>query len=225
MPACALCGTECRPPFQAPPAETAPDLDLRPGEPTRSTLRRWIMTCRGCDAAAPDLARLPASAKTVVASEDYRALSEVAAAFLRWAMILQAAGEREEAAQAVLEAAWMLDDSGTAGEATLLRWRAAGLWGEPATMQDAVRLVDVLRRAGEFDAAAARTAALLARPGLDETDAALLRYQQGLIETQDTGRHLLSSALRPPAQRPHVTHGRVPVAAEKRGFWRRLTGG
>lgn len=219
-PACALCGTPCRAAFQAPPAETAPDLDLRPGEPTRSTLRKWVITCRGCGAAAPDLVRLPAAARAVVDSAAYRALQGPDAAFLRWAMIAEAVDEPADAAQAVLEAAWAVDDAG--GDAAALRVRAAALWGEPATAQDALRLVDVLRRAGAFDRAAQQAAALLARAGLDETDAAVLRYQQGLIAAADTGRHLLSSALRPPAQRPHVTHGRDAKAP--RSFWQRLAG-
>jgi hypothetical protein len=218
QPACPLCGTACRPPFQPPPAETAPDLDMRPGEPTRSTLPRWVQTCRGCGACAPDLARLPAAARPVIESDAYRAIPKGAAQpFLRWAMIAAATTEPDEAAQATLEAAWMLDDAGH--DATALRRQAASLLADPATMQDALRLVDVLRRAGAFDAAQARVAALLARPGLDETDAAILAYQRDRIAARDAGRHLLSSALRPPAQRPHVTHGR----AARKGFWQRLT--
>ena len=226
-PACALCGAACRAAFQPPPAETAPDLDLRPGEPTRSTLRKWLVTCRGCGATAPDLVRLPAAARAVVAGEAYRALKGPVAGFLRWAMIAEAVDGPAEAAQAMLEAAWMEDDAGR--DATTLRRRAASLWKEPATMQDALRLVDVLRRGGALEGAGSRVAALLARPDLDETDAAVLRYQQGLITAGDTARHLLSSALRPPAQRPHVTHGqssgKAPGKAPTRGFWQRLAGG
>ena len=221
-PACSLCGTPCRPPFQPPPAETAPDLDLRPGEPTRSTLPRWVQTCRGCGACAPDLARLPTAAKIVVDSNRYREVDKGAEQpFLRWALIAGAAADPEEAAQATLEAAWMLDDAGR--DAAGLRRLAASLWGEPATMQDALRLVDVLRRAGEFDAAEARADAMLGRRGLAETDAAILAYQRERIAARDRGRHLLSSALRPPAQRPHVTHGK-PADAGKKSFWQRLTG-
>jgi hypothetical protein len=222
-PACALCGTPCRPPFQAPPAETAPDLDMRPGEPTRSTLPRWVQTCRGCGACAPDLARLPAAAKMVVDSNAYREVPKGdEQPFMRWAMIAAAVDEPSEAAQATLEAAWTLDDAGR--EATELRRLVASLLAEPSTMQDALRLVDVLRRAQEFDAAEARANALLARRGLDETDAAILAYQRERIAARDAGRHLLSSALRPPAQRPHVTHGRAVGKAEKASFWQRLTG-
>lgn len=219
-PACALCGTPCRAPFAAPPAETSPDLDFRPGEPTRSTLRHWVATCRGCGATAPDLPRLPVAARPVVDSDAYRALAGTGPEqrFLRWALIAAAVDGPAAAAQAVLEAAWTLDDAGA--DAAPLRRQAVSLWGEPATMQDGLRLVDVLRRAGEFAAAGERVAALLSRPGLEEADTALLRYQHGLIEREDSGRHLLSSALRPPAQRPHVTQ-RQPAP---RSFWQRLAG-
>lgn len=225
--ACALCGTPCRAPFSAPPAETSPDLDLRPGEPTRSTLGRWVQTCRGCRACAPDLVRLAPGARAVVDAADYKALSGPARALLRWAMIAETTLDADEAGQAMLEAAWALDDAGL--DATQVRRRAAALWGTPMTRQDALRLVDVLRRAGEFDAAGARAAQIAAemaaRPGLDETDAAILRYQLDRIGAGDAGRHLLSSALRPPAQRPHVTQNAAPKGPKPRGLWQRLTGG
>jgi hypothetical protein len=196
---------------------------MRPGEPTRSTLVQWVQVCRGCGACAPDLARLPAAAKMVVDSNQYRAVPKRAEQpFLRWAMIAGAIGEPSEAGQATLEAAWILDDAGR--DAAELRRLAASLFADAPTLQDALRLVDVLRRAGEFDAAQARIADLLARRGLDESSAAILAYQQDLIAARDLDRHLLSSALRPPSQRPHVTHGRDLGTATKKGFWQRLTG-
>lgn len=221
---CAVCGAPARRPFQAPAAELAPDLDLRPGEPARSSLGRWIVTCRGCGASAPDLAALPKGAATVVAGADYRALAGGGAeqAALRWAAILEQCAEPAEAAQAILQAAWAVDDAG--GDATALRRRAAALWGEPATMQDALRLLDVERRAGLFAAAAARVTALLGQPGLDETDATVLRFQQARIAASDVGRHLLSSALRPPARTPHATHARSVAPGSARSFWQRLVG-
>ena len=217
---CAVCGAPARPPFQAPPPELAPDLDLRPGEPTRSTLARWVHTCRGCGASGPDLAALPRDAAETVRTPDYRALSGPAPErpFLRYALLCEAAGERDEAAGAVLQAAWVLDDQGA--DAVALRRRAAALWGQGATVQDGLRVLDVLRRAGALEEAAAQLAGLAGRAELEETDRALLDYQRGLLERADTGRHLMSSALRPPAHRPHVTHGRVA----KRGFWDRLVG-
>ena len=154
---------------------------------------------------------------------EYRALKGPA---LRWAMLADAQGERGLASDAVLQAAWAADDAGDDAAARGLRARAAELAGEPATVQDGLRLVDVLRRAGSAEAAKARAGAMLAGP-LEETDRAVLQYQLGLLDAGDAGRHLLSSALRPPAQRPHVTQNRAAPAksVDKPGLWQRLFGG
>ena len=74
-PNCALCGAPVRPPHHAPAPETAPDLDMRPGEPTRSTLPGWVATCPQCGACAPDLATLPAAARAIVSSPEYQHLA------------------------------------------------------------------------------------------------------------------------------------------------------
>ena len=219
QPACAVCGAPARPPFRAPAAELAPDLDHRPGEPARSTLPRWVATCRRCGASGPDLAALPDGAGDVVRSDDYRALRAPGPAmpFLRWALICERNGDPMGAGEATLHAAWALDDAGE--NAADLRRRAAALFGEPDGPEDALRLIDILRRAGDFDAAAARAAALDGTV-LDENSAVILAFQRDRIAAADPARHMISSALRPPARRPHVTHGR----AEATGFWGRLFG-
>ncbi len=227
-PACGVCGARVPPPFRAPAPEMAPDLDQRPGEPARSTLPRWVATCRRCGAAAPDLARLPAQAAAVVHGPDYpqpafpaspapaSAADEAALPFLRWAAICAGAGDRPGEREAVLQAAWAVEDAG--GDAAPLRRRAAALWGAPEGVEDALRLLDVLRRAGDGAAAlaAADRAALLP---LDEASAQVLAFQRARLAAGDAGRHLISSALRPPSRTPHVTHGRA-----RRGFWRALLG-
>ena len=222
LPACAICGSAARAPFRPPPAELAPDLDGRPGEPTRSTLPQWVATCRRCGASGPDLSKLPDGTGNVVRSEAYQALrsSGPEQAALRWACVCEVLGHRAEAAEAVLQAAWALDDAGQ--DATALRRRAVVLWGEPASTEDALRLLDLQRRAGDFEAALARADAL---DGVaqDENTAAILAFQRARIADGDTGRHMISSALRPPARRPHVTHGTAAPTAG--GFWRRLFGG
>ena len=63
---CGVCGGPARPAFRAPQPEIAPDLDMRPGEPARSTLRDWVQVCPRCGAAAPDLSALPPTAHAVV---------------------------------------------------------------------------------------------------------------------------------------------------------------
>ena len=213
---CGVCGIPAPPPFRAPPPELAPDLDLRPGEPTRSTLARWLQTCGGCGAVAPDLAMLTNAAGETVRSDDYRALRAEppeALPALRWAMLCSQA----ERAEALLQGAWAADDAGV--DAASLRVRAANEWGEPTSIESALRLIDVLRRARQFAAAEARASDLAARPR-DENSERILAYQRARIASGDAGRHMISSALRPPASMPHVAHGK----RASRGFWARMMG-
>ena len=105
---CGVCGAPCRPSFRAPQPEIAPDLDMRPGEPARSTLRDWIQICSQCRAAAPDLSALPTTARAVVESNEYRMLStevlEETLPFRRWALICERTGDRPQQAEALLQA-------------------------------------------------------------------------------------------------------------------------
>ena len=222
--ACAVCGTAARAPFQVPMPDGPPDLDLRPGEPARASLAHWIQTCRACQAAAPDLAALPLSAAEIVRSENYRWLERHAThvrPFLRWARLCPA----QLRGEVFLMAAWSEDDADNADAATVLRQRALRVWGEPDTLPAALRRLDVLRRTENWEAAAAEAARLGVQP-LDETSAAILRFQQARIAERDTGRHNMASALPPPANRPHVSHGRGPAATqETKGNWvKRLLG-
>ena len=117
----------------------------------------------------------------------------------------------------MLQAAWALDDAGLDGAE--FRLRAIALWGDPSGTEDALRIIDMLRRAGRFDLATAAIARLEATAA-DENTAAILAFQQGRVAAADCGRHGIGSALRPPARRPHVTHGRTGGG----GLWRRLFG-
>jgi len=196
---CALCGGPARRPFRAPrPPELSPDMDLRPGEPARSTLRYWVQGCGQCGAAAWDLSTLPTAARAAVESAPYRNLSLEAAAdtllFRRWAMICLATGDRAAGAEATLMAAWAADDGAHVSEAANLRRDVAALWGEPADPPTALRLLDVLRRAGEFAAVEARGQKLAAAKP-DRFAAAVVGFQRDRAGARDIGRHLLSSAV------------------------------
>ena len=204
--ACALCHTPCPPRFRPPPPEISPDLDLRPGEPARSTLPHWVQTCQGCGAVAPDLAALPPASVEIVESEAYldlHARPEAATPFLRAAMIARP-GDRSGL---LLQAAWTADDARDDDAARHYRKEAAANWGEPEGVEDALRLIDLLRRAGLL-AAAQECAGVIAADAIDERSHAILAFQCARIADGDTGRHMMSSALRPPARTPHVAHGR-----------------
>jgi hypothetical protein len=220
---CGICGRGVRPPFRPPQPEIAPDLDMRPGEPTRSTLPDWIQTCRGCAAAAEDLTKLPETIRTIVESPAYRRLStevpEETLPFRRYAMILEHQGKPDEQAEALLQAAWAADDASAMTEAAALRTRVAALWGESASGERGLRRLDVLRRAGHFEQAAAWADTMETRVA-EDLGRQIVAFQKARIEVRDVGRHLISAVLPPPAHRPHVTHTKRATG----GFWSRLLG-
>jgi hypothetical protein len=220
-PVCGVCGAPAKPAFRAPQPEIAPDLDMRPGEPARSTLRDWIQVCPRCGAAAPDLAALPQAARAVVESDAYRMLStsvtEETLPFRRWALICEHSGDPAQQAEALLQAAWAADDAAAMTEPARLRTEVAALWDGTLDVELGLRRLDVLRRAGQFEAADAWAASMSAA-GPDELARAIIAFQRARIASRDIGRHLISAALPPPAHAPHVSHGKRATT----GFWSRL---
>lgn len=220
-PVCGVCGAAVRPAFRAPQPEIAPDLDMRPGEPARSTLADWIQTCRRCTAAAPDLAALPPEARAAVEFGGYKALTtsvpEETLPFRRWAAICERIGDRANQAEGLLQAAWAADDAAAMSEAAHLRTDVAALWAGATDIEIGLRRLDVLRRAGAFEQAAA-WADTLAGWTQEDTATAIIRFQRSRIALRDLGRHLISSAMPPPAHAPHVSHGKRATT----GFWSRM---
>ncbi|MGG5811407.1 hypothetical protein [Falsiroseomonas sp. CW058] len=225
---CGVCGTESRhPPFRPSPPEQAPDLDLRPGEPVRSTMPRWLQQCPGCGYAAPDITRAHPAAAEAVRAAPFRALladnaiPPLARRFLAWALVLEETGALHASAEATLHAAWVADDLDRPDLSRAWRLDAVALWrgGPPLDAEQTVRVVDALRRAEAWGDAAA-TAEGLARAEPPEAVAQVVTLERRLIEAQDSGRHTVASALPPPARRPHVTHQRIEARGE--GLWARM---
>jgi hypothetical protein len=167
------------------------------------------------------LAALPASARPVVESDEYRMLStsalEETLPFRRWALICERTGDRSQQAEALLQAAWAADDAAAMAEAARLRTEVAALWDGTDDVELGLRRLDVLRRAGLFEAAEA-WATVLTERGADEVGRSIIAFQRAQIASRDIGRHLISSALPPPAYAPHVSHGKRATT----GFWSRL---
>ncbi|MBX9699816.1 MAG: hypothetical protein K2X74_10275 [Acetobacteraceae bacterium] len=215
---CAVCATASRQaPFRPSPPEQAPDLDLRPGEPVRGTMERWLQQCPRCGYAAPSIAKVhPAAAQAVVAAPFRALLAEtghppLARRFLAWAHVLEETGALHAAAEATLQAAWVADDVRQPDLARAWRLEAVALWraGPALDAEQTVRVVDALRRAGALDDARA-TAETLQRADPGEAVAQVVALELRLIAAGDEGRHTVASALPPPARRPHVTHQRLP---------------
>jgi hypothetical protein len=226
---CAVCGAKSRHvPFRPSPPEQAPDLDLRPGEPVRSTMARWLQQCPSCGYAAPDIARAHPAAAEAVRAAPFRALladstvPPLARRFLAWAHVLEETGALHAAAEATLQAAWVADDLGKAEYSRSWRLDAVALWrgGPTLDAEQTVRVVDALRRAEAWEDAGA-TAEGLARAEPPEAVAQVIALERRLIEAQDPGRHTVATALPPPSRRPHVTHQRIG-GTKTGGFWSAL---
>ena len=66
-----------------------------------------------------------------------------------------------------------------------------------------------MRRAGAFAEVQECLATLRIDPA-DEVTTAVVAFQKARTEARDSGRYLMSAALRPPAHAPHVSHGKRP---------------
>ncbi len=220
MVTCAVCGRESRQRLVKGTGTTAPpDLDLRPGEGVRSTMAYWLQACPGCGYVAPRLDRATEAEKAAVWSGPYRALlaetsyPPLARRFLCRAMILEETGDLHAAAEATLQAAWVGDDMRRPELAREWRLTAVALFrqGPPPDLEQQVRIVDILRRAGDFSGAAAQASAL-ERSTLPEPVDRVVAFERRLIAAGDVRAYSVASALPPPAARPHATH-RGPAAA------------
>ena len=230
---CGVCGQESRQPgFRPPVPEQAPDLDLRPGEPVRSTMARWLQTCPHCGYAAPDITEAHPAGAQAVAAAPYRALIAdtahpvLARRFLAWAHVLEETGALHAAAEATLHAAWVADDLNRDDLARQWRREAVALWrsGPALDAEQSVRVIDALRRAADF-AEAEGAAEALAALNPPEAVAQVVALEARLIMAEDTGRHSIASALAPPARRPHVTHQpkkRPPEGGGLKSWLRRI---
>ncbi|WP_194152319.1 hypothetical protein [Muricoccus nepalensis] len=227
---CAVCGTASRQTrFRAMPPESAPDLDLRPGEPLRSTMAAWLQQCPHCGYVAPEIAHAHPAAIEAVGTAPFRALiadtthPPLSRRFLAYAYVLEETGALHAAAEATLQAAWAADDARKPDLARAWRGEAVALWraGPPLDAEQTIRVVDALRRAEAFDDARA-TADQLAATHPPDAVAGVAALEQRLIGLEDSGRHTVASALPPPSRRPHASHGSIARRSTGPGLWERL---
>lgn len=142
----------------------SPDLDLRPPEMRRSTMRTWVMECPGCGYVYGDISQAVEIAPGWLQSEEYRGhdglapQSEQAGRFIRAALIKQHVGRPMDAMHQYHSAAWASDDAGDTACAIACRKRALVIIEEelkPDGGQEEQNLrlmaADMMRRAGMFD--------------------------------------------------------------------------
>lgn len=202
---CSVCGADSdQPGAPAVAPRFAPDLDTRPGEPLRSTLSTWMQYCPGCGYAAPDLGYAAAGVAELIRAEEYSRLEN---SFEKHSFLLEKLGHLADSGWIALQAAWQHDDRNRPEAAARCRRRAMRLWqASKAAGQDFLDTpaeefalaVDVLRRMGEFEAAAETIRVALEDEEMPPVVDDILRFQMALIQQRDTARHTLDELPRQP---------------------------
>ena len=176
----------------------SPDLDLRPPEMKRSTMDCWLQECAKCRYIASSLNDpAPMHATDIVSSSGYREILAnaefpvLARRFLAYGMLVDHVDD-EAAGLARLHAAWVCDDAGCASQAAACRSEAARalLRAKPFDDSDdgvtrGAVVVDVLRRAGQFDRAEAERLNLLNLGSAAGILRQVLEFEGQLIRVRD----------------------------------------
>jgi|GEM_PF-123201 len=185
----------------------SPDLDFRPPDLARSTMRFWVQRCPRCGYCAPHVSNGSEQAREIVSSESYmRQLQDAgypspANSFLCCAIIRKRTGHYVEAARIALCAAWVCDDDAPSLAAGCRRraidlLRTAQEHGSVASEDtdghEAI-LADLLRRTGQFVEAMALCNNRLRR-GVPSPLRNLFRYQRELAARQDSACHTTGHA-------------------------------
>ena len=186
----------------------SPDLDTRPPEMERSTMRTWVQRCPNCGYCASDVAAPRPEAAAVVSTREYKrqlqdpSYPELANSFLCRALIESACGDYSAEAWAFIHAAWVCDDTEHLEQAIVCRQRAAEAiaraeeHGQQLTEQEGAGtaiLVDLLRRSGRLDEA--RRAIAEHRGTIaDEIILRVLDFQMWLIDQDDESCHTIAEA-------------------------------
>lgn len=173
-----------------------PDLDLRPAEMARSTLRYQVQECPHCRYVATNLSERQGDLG-VMTTPEYKmafksgSLPPLARTFMARGLLLDPV-DPNAAAQAYLRAAWACDDKPAAKLAADFRCTAADrflkLLPVENTQESVTRgtvFVDVFRRAGRFEEAMNLCKSLLE---LDEGKgdiAKVLNFQLQLLAARD----------------------------------------
>ena len=206
---CAVCGKTSVQGFVADAGrEGAADLDLRPPPDQRETIAHWVQECPHCGYCGRSLEEPTAGAAEVVASEGYRALREeskpeLVVRLLCASTLLEHADRWVEAAETALWSAWAADDAGADEDAVRARRRVLDLLGEIRRRgehyienpeAETLVMVDVARRAGEFERAAELLDGL---GGIDDPRfAAIVAFQRDRVAARDTHRYTVAEASR-----------------------------
>lgn len=184
-------------------ASGATDLDGRPPMMMRALLGCSVQTCECCHYSSDDVSRRIMGFRrsmlgrdgyvTVLERED---VSPLAKSFLLAALLYSWCGAYRSAGTMFLKAAWVFDDRRQGDYAKLARLASIKYYGKLTASRNPtheVIKVDIMRRSGDFDGAAAYAADLL-DGGVAPKLAGVLRLQIKLAEAHDDTCHTADEA-------------------------------
>jgi len=184
------------------------DLDTRPAEMQRSTMRHWIQMCKKCGYSNTDVDKLmPGIGPEDIRSEEYKAIvndnriNEVAKAFLLAGHLYSKVNEFKEAGFSYMHAAWAFDDKGKSSRAKQARDKAIENMNKclegSADVDISILTVDLYRRSGRFTEAE-ETAGRLIADGAKDFVKELLEFQIKLSRNKDDKRYTVGAVERSP---------------------------
>lgn len=173
-----------------------PDLDYRPSQMLRSTMKYWIMVCPHCGYAAWDICKwsrvMPDTLRKIYEGAD-ETLPPLADAFHKCALHSVHRRKIKEAIRAYLCAAWACDDFGDDAHARRMREQCLLLVGRKlrhcskTERRSYVQLMaDLLRRTGDFSGLLAID---MFDKRLDDETRNVLACQKTLAESHDFAAH------------------------------------
>ncbi len=185
------------------------DLDTRPPELLRYSIKMWIQLCPSCGFSAPDISEKIENAKDIVFSKSYQNqlnnpnFPKTANAFLCYSMICENINDFKKAGWGCVQAAWICDDEKKDDIAKICRKKAIELFkkaienGEKISEEpggDEAILVDLLRRSGEFEEAFKICESTLEKKVSDIIKDVLI-FQKFLIEKEDLDCYTIDDAI------------------------------
>lgn len=141
-------------------AEGAPDMDLRPPMPHRSTMEYWVMECPECSYCNGTIETPLNADKSYLESKEYKTLggmkteNPLVSRFVRKALVCLKNRDYAEAVQSYLYGAWVCDDSEDTDTAKECRTEALSIMENSDVLKDEnffLLRADLLRRNGQFE--------------------------------------------------------------------------
>ncbi len=188
-----------------------PDLDLRPPEMRRSTMRYWVEKCPHCGYSSASIAKLIKGAKEFVAAKEYKqqikdsTYTELANKFLAAAMIYKNADNLKSAAWSNVHAAWASDDANQPQNSINCRKKALAVFFLIEKKGDKIFneiggleliITDLLRRSAQFDLAEKYIEKGLALKDLHKVVKKCLLFEKKLIAKKDSEVHTIGEVMK-----------------------------